>query len=60
MKKLMCKRDINKEVQMPLKPRLAMPVVFALVLALFAPRLSAQQTFKTTIFFDFSSPLTTD
>jgi hypothetical protein len=60
MKKLICKRDINKEVQMSLKPRLAMPVVFALVLALFAPRLSAQQTFKTTIYFDFSSPLTTD
>jgi hypothetical protein len=45
---------------MSLKPRLAMPVACALVLALFAPQLSAQQTFKTTIYFDFSSPLTTE
>ena len=36
------------------------PVVLGLVLALFGPYLSAQQTFKTTIYFDFSAPLNTD
>jgi hypothetical protein len=45
---------------MSLKPKLAFAVILALVLALFAPRLSAQQSFKTTIYFDFSAPLNTD
>jgi hypothetical protein len=45
---------------MSLRLRLAMPVVLALVLALFAPRLSAQQTFSSTVYFDYQYYLTKD